>query len=164
MIEEMALRRYGYGRWQAPFWFIGPEEAKARDEDIQIRLQAWLSLGNPEVCDCKEFHDRIKVRKWHQPPPPLQPTWRRLMLLLLSFQDKSADQRSLRLYQMSRWGAAGGDTCVLELSGLPAHSYSESRKQKIFEQSKSDEIRRQRIAHIQQQIAEHPPRFVVMYG
>ena len=53
---------------------------------------------------------------------------------------------------------------MLELSGLPAHSYSESRKQKIFEQSKSDEIRRQRIAHIQQQIAEHPPRFVVIIG
>lgn len=25
-ILEMAKRSFGYGRWEAPYWFIGPEQ------------------------------------------------------------------------------------------------------------------------------------------
>ena len=28
-LSEMALRWYGYGRWDCPYWFIGPEPGQA---------------------------------------------------------------------------------------------------------------------------------------
>lgn len=120
---EMARRFYGYGRWDARHWFIGPEPGMAFDEgnDQERRVEAWLHFGKPELCDCQAFHKRIRQPQWHREKPDkprLQPTWRPLMLLLMSFLERSKESDSLREYQRDRWGRLSGETCVIELSGL----------------------------------------------
>jgi hypothetical protein len=35
--REMALGCYGYGRWGAPYWFIGPEQGQSRRENDDLR-------------------------------------------------------------------------------------------------------------------------------
>jgi len=36
-LENMAEHFFGYGRWDAPFWFIGPEAGMGKDgKDIQV--------------------------------------------------------------------------------------------------------------------------------
>src|ERR1700747_2493049 len=105
-LSEMALRCYGYGRWDAPYWFIGPEQGQARKEnnDLQPRLKAWQELGSPEVCDCKEFTLAINEHRWHRDGKPnLQPTWRPLTLLLMAFLKRPTDTERLRRYQRSEW-------------------------------------------------------------
>jgi hypothetical protein len=74
-IREMARRCYGYGRWDAPYWFIGPEQGMAPDEnnDLKPRVKAWLDLGGQEVSDCREFHKPIGEKRWHREIPQLQP-------------------------------------------------------------------------------------------
>jgi hypothetical protein len=64
-IREMAGRCYGYGRWDAPYWFIGQEQGMARDEknNLKPRVEAWLYLGGCELSDCREFHERIGEKR-----------------------------------------------------------------------------------------------------
>jgi hypothetical protein len=44
---EMARRNYGYGRWDAPYWFIGPQQGMGRHENsnLRLRVKAWQDLG-----------------------------------------------------------------------------------------------------------------------
>lgn len=158
LIHQMARRCYGYGSWDAPFWFIGPEQGMDRREnnDLTRRAGAWSDLGKPEVCDCREFHARIGITKHHQSKPPLQRTWRSMMLLLMSFLEKAFDNENLRAYQRDHWGMCGGNTCVIELGGFPARSFRVFRDRERF--------RAERIATIRERMNVANPALVVMYG
>jgi hypothetical protein len=156
---EMARRFYGYGRWDAPYWFIGPEQGKGPKEtgDNTPRVNAWLQLGGADLCDCRDFHDLIGEKNWHKETPRLQSTWRPLMALLMTFLGEPANKGTLRDYQRDRWGrVSGGETCVIELSGLPARN---SRVPMPREQ-----FRQERIEIIRQRMITYKPRLVVMYG
>ena len=79
-IGKMAQHCFGYGRWDAPYWFIGPEQGQRRVEngDLGARLSAWVKLGSLELCDCAEFHREIDEHEWHR-DGKLQSTWKRLI-------------------------------------------------------------------------------------
>lgn len=157
-VREMAERSYGYGRWDAPYWFIGPEQAQARVEenDLKERVKAWSLFGKYELDDCRAFHAQIRETRWHRNKPALQPTWRPLMILLMAFLGKSIDNETLRTYQRDRWGSRSGETCVIELSGLAAASLKVDRDRESF--------REERIRVIKERMGENQPRLVVMYG
>jgi hypothetical protein len=124
---EMANRFWGFGRWDAPFWFIGPEPGGNPD---QVRLEQWnKSFNKAELCDCREFHLKIGEMRWHfkMPKPELQKTWRRLILFLKAVKGEQRDRESLRMYQAKEFGAVNGETCVVELSGLSAKGFSSSK-------------------------------------
>ena len=82
MIEPKALaaeRWFGYGRWDAPYWFVGKEPGGA-DEPEQYA--SWLRLGGGELIDCRS-HDRDgsasdDAMLWHGKAGRLQPSWRPL--------------------------------------------------------------------------------------
>lgn len=159
----MALGNYGYGRWEAPYWFIGPEQGMGTHEnnDLKRRVNAWLDLGSRELNDCREFHRRIDETRWHfkKPRVELQNTWRPLLLLMNTFLERPVDNDTLRNYQRDRWGALdekGGETCVIELSGLAAPSLKESKETGCHLQERIEVIRRR--------ISDHRPTMVVMYG
>ena len=157
--HEMARRFYGYGRWDAPYWFIGPEPGKGRNQpaDNTPRVKAWRRRGGTELLDCHDFHRRIGEKNWHKDVPLLQPTWRPLMLLLMTFLEKPGDDKSLRTYQRDRWGrVSGGETCVIELSGLAAKSLKVPMDRGSF--------RQERIEIIHQRMHTYKPQLVVMYG
>jgi hypothetical protein len=162
-LEAMAKRFFGYGRWKAPYWFIGLEEGKGREEPTSnaLRLEAWRGFGMPELCDCRYFHPAIKQFDWHRgdPKPRLQPTWRPLMLLLKTFLQEDSGKDALREYQRERWGNTNeGETCVIELSGQAARN--------LKEPSDRERFRDHRIEVIKQKLQEccPAPVFVVMYG
>jgi hypothetical protein len=156
--REMASRWFGYGPWDAPYWFIGPEPGQARDENDGLgrRIEAWLHFGGGELSDCRAFHERIGETRWHRERPQLQPCWRRLLVLLMTFLERSSDKESIRNYQRDEWGRLGGETCVIELSALAANNFEVPRDRKLF--------REERIGHIRQRICRHKPEWVVMYG
>ncbi len=155
----MARSNYGYGRWGAPFWFIGPEQGMGRHEkDLGLRVRAWINLGRLELNDCRKFHDLLGDARWHlkKPRVRLQATWRPLMVLMMTFLSRPTDKDSLRYYQRDRWGALDGETCVIELSGLAAPSLKEAADTRAFLSG--------RIEFIRQRIRDNPPKLVVMYG
>ena len=159
---EMARRFFGYGRWDAPYWFIGPEQGKGPEEAAEntSRVNAWVMLQKQELCDCIVFHDQIGEKHWHRAlpdKPRLQRTWRPLILLLKTFLNEPGSRDDLRSYQRDTWGCQqGGETCVIELSGLAAKTLHSPINRKQF--------RNERVGLIREKIQEHKPRLVVMYG
>jgi hypothetical protein len=160
--RAMARNSYGYGSWQAPCWFIGPEQGVGRHEkgDLEsalgVRVAAWVKLGRLDLNDCGKFHCEIGEKNWHcKEPVNLQPTWRPLLLTLLTFLRASTDDEVLRAYQRDRWGRLDGETCVIELSGLAAPD---------LENANANPFLNERIQVICERIRTHQPRFVVMYG
>ena len=149
----MARRCFGYGRWDAPYWFIGPEQGQG-SEDLGLRLKAWCDLGSTELCDLDEFHQAINEHRWER---ILQPTWKKLILLLMTFLDRAADTESLRRYQRFEWGRLKGENCIIELSGLAAHNLRESRDDR-------ERFLQERIEVIRERLRQAAPLLVVMYG
>jgi len=78
------------------------------------------------------------------------------MLLLMTLLEKPADNERLRTYQRDKWGRLGGETCVIELSGLPASSSRIARDRETFRQD--------RIDLIVQRARDHRSALVLMYG
>lgn len=157
-INEMARGSYGYGRWEAPYWFIWPEQGQAREEndDLTARVEAWRRLGGGELVDCRNFHDEIGEKRWHREIPNLQPTWRPLILLLMTYLGRPTDKESLRNYQRTQWATLEGETCLIDLSGLAANSFEVPRDREQFE--------KERITVIRHRMRDYKPRLVIMYG
>jgi hypothetical protein len=156
-VREMARRRFGFGRWSAPYWFIGLEEATASDDmdGLLLRERVWSRLGENELDDCPEFHRGLGETSWHRTKPRLQPTWRPLMLMLMSFTGRPTDRETLREYQRDKWGTLDGETCIVELSGLAAPGLGTKRDRSFVND---------RIPVIRERLHAHRPMLVVMYG
>jgi hypothetical protein len=162
--RKLAKECYGYGSWEAPYWFIGPEQGQAawEDHDLNLRHRAFCQLEEDGLCDCACFHRLIGETRWHRATKPaLQRTWSRLILLLMSFLQKPGDKKPLdneavRAYQRDHWGKHGDETCVIELSGLPARNLNVLRERDAF--------REERIRFIRQKMLACKPVSVVMYG
>ena len=67
---------FGYGRWTAPIWFVGIEEAGGRDElEIERRISLWNARGRKELEDAPSFYPETGNDRWHGGTAILQPTW-----------------------------------------------------------------------------------------
>jgi hypothetical protein len=154
----MAEHFFGYGRWDAPYWFIGPEAGTVKDgtDSAPARYESWRKLECAPVVDCEKHHRRFGFTKWHDAPLPTQPTWRQLIRLLFAYKGLEADLDDIRKYQREKWGSSDGETCVIELCGIPAPSMAAPGDRTTFLS--------RGIARIRLEAAEHRPEFIVMYG
>jgi hypothetical protein len=155
-----AAHWFGYGRWNAPYWFIGKEPGGSDDPE---QYASWARLGGTNLIDCRA-HDldcpsKREPGMWHGgEAPPLQRTWRPLITMLLAYEGASDyDSEAVRRYQDERWGRTDGDTAVLELSAIAAQSVSQAEGMRLLHLE-------DRIATFRRHLAEHPPEFVVFYG
>jgi hypothetical protein len=159
---DMARHWYGYGRWEAKYWFIGPEPGQPEGDNfegdnIKARRKAWIALGRGELVDCKDHHFGFGWTKWHQEKPPTQPTWRGLIRLLLAIKSgRQPNLNDIRFYQRKHWGMKNDESCVIELSALAAPNLGAPGDHLLFMEERIEEIR--------QRVLVHKPTFVVMYG
>ncbi|MGD0479638.1 MAG: hypothetical protein ABSA42_05670 [Terracidiphilus sp.] len=171
--ENMARNFFGFGRWDAPYWFIGPEQG---GDDNSARAAAFSELQKKKsipdgLCDCLEFHKAIQEERWHfKEPPDLQWTWKRLMLSLMTYLGTDSNDVSLINYQRACWGRTCGDTCVIELSGLSFKSSHESgefySEAEIDLKAKLRGFKQERINLIREKVMgnDKKPELVVLYG
>lgn len=61
-----AEKWYGYGTWDAPYWFVGKEPGGADDPE---QCASWLRLGGGELIDCRQ-HDSDCVKPGSTMPHP----------------------------------------------------------------------------------------------
>ena len=153
---------FGYGRWGAPYWFVGKEPG---DIDDPENYASWARLGGHDLIDCRD-HDleyRGKDRGvWHigrdGSGPRLQPTWRPLIAMLLAYRGSSEyDREAIRAYQADCWGRVYGETCVVELSAAAARSTATPESRRL------DHVE-ERIEVLKRKIALNSPEFVIFYG
>jgi hypothetical protein len=151
----LAENCYGYGNWNAPYWFVGPEQGQGDWEDgkLERRYRAFIELGKDGLSDCFNFHQHIGETRWCS---ELQSTWKRLILILLAYKGLPTENDKILSYQCRDLGNATGETCVIELSGLPAKNFSVTRDRKSF--------REKRIQEILSKARAAKPKFIVIYG
>jgi hypothetical protein len=164
-IEEMARYCFGYGRWDAPYWFIGLEEGMSGKLDE--RIAAWQELGKETgLSDCKQFHERIGVTEHHKDSVKPQATWRALILMLLAYKNLPNDEHNILEYQRNTLGTCDGETLLTELFGLPARTLKAGaalRGLHLTEELEND-IRFERLNAINQKLLLYKPLLVIMYG
>jgi len=126
MLDSPLLRAwianfYGYGRWKAPYWFIGLEEGGVNGESEFVdRLRTWRDAGAHPLLDLRDFHVAIRKLRFFSGGIPLQPTWCPLMRVLFIAEGRDITTNALRFYQANQLGRFDGETTLLELSPLPA--------------------------------------------
>jgi hypothetical protein len=173
LLTDYAQKFFGYGRWEAPIWFVGIEEGGGTDiQAVHDRLQAWAASGQSnEPEDAPSFHLASKNDVWHRPNAKLQSTWKQLIRMLLLARGEADTDDALRHYQRSQLGTATGETCLAELLPLPSPGRNDwnyrawsdlpwLQSRAAYEQK----ILSHRISLLRERIDRNRPRVVIFYG
>ncbi len=153
---------FGYGRWDAPFWFVGMEPG---GDDDHASYEAWLALdpNMDGLIDCRAHHVASNVvadktvTHWHvEGVPPIQRTWGSLIRTLLASNGEAPTETDIATYQRDEWGSLHGETAVIELSALHARNLGQNVPRTLF--------RSARIAEICRRLALKTRGFALFYG
>lgn len=174
LLETFAKTFYGYGDYNGPYWFIGMEEGGGDSfENVNKRLSEWNKRGKQELEDVAEFHRAIGIGELFNDSPKLQPTWNKLIRILLSAKGQEYIQtEDVREYQRTLLGkAAKGENCLIELFPLPSPStnhwiYAQHSKlaQLINRPTYKEHYINTRTNHVRERIDQYRPGVVVFYG
>ncbi len=172
LLEDFMGRFYGYGNYLGDYWFVGMEEGGGNSfAGIERRLNTWKERGGRELEDVAEYHLAIGVTSLFSERPKIQPSWGKLIRVILAMKGYSPTVNQIRDYQRDCLGRMDGDTCLLELLPLPSPStrhwiygdYSE-----LPYLADRDTYRRTlrdgRIKHLQQRIKQYRPKVVLFYS
>jgi hypothetical protein len=152
--DAAARQWFGYGRWAAPYWFVGMEPGGTDDDKS---YDVWRALGGGELIDCRKHHLCSGYTRWHGPArPATQSTWRRLIQALLAFKSEPTDMEAVSRYQRDEFGSEVGETAVIELSALNAPNL-----QTVVERTLHREAR---IEDLCRRLETYHPRFAIFYG
>lgn len=163
---------FGYGRWTAPIWFVGIEEAGGRTEcEVERRLSLWNHRGSKELEDAPVFYPESGNNRWHGDEAELQTTWKQLIRLLLLSRNERDDKATMLAYQREQLGALAGDTCLAELLPLPSPdtktwNYRDwsDLPHLISRQKYLTAMLRPRTDALQKKCAAIRPKVVIFYG
>jgi len=172
LVERFIATFAGYGNVAAPYWFIGMEEGgDSSDEALEDRLRVWRERGCLAIEDLHDYHIETGLANYVGSFPKLQTTWKQLIRILLTAEDRDADTDSIRTYQGNELGRRDGETALLELYPLPAAGlahwpYGELTLLPYLRDRKTylRTLEVKRIRHLQRLIDEHQPSVVIMYG
>jgi hypothetical protein len=147
---------FGFGTWNAPYWFIGMNPGG--DDGPEI-YDSWNHFDSPSLLDHKAHEDdwnaRVpiskRVRFFADNPKP-QPTWQRLIHFVMGYTNRTLDTRT---YQRDWYGSYRGETALLEL-------YAAASKE--FDQKAVDIFEAERIQSLHEKLATHRPAFALFYG
>jgi hypothetical protein len=110
--------KFGYGRWNAPFWFIGMEEGGGKTcAEVLTRIQQWRLNARLNWNELNDLHSF-----WHRAfhPLPLEDcqTWRRHRALVCAVTGQEIE--------FARWGKKRrGEVCLVEINPLPSPNLRE---------------------------------------
>jgi hypothetical protein len=117
-LEAYIKTFFGHGHFTAKYWFIGMEFGGGSSvAEIVGRISRWHRQGGHAL---EDLNDPPGSSRWFRPPYPLQPTWRKLIRILLSAEGFTPTSEHIRAYQKDRLGGQSGLDCLLELLPLPS--------------------------------------------
>jgi len=160
---EHLLNFVGYGRLEAPVWFLGMEEAGGGEANLRARLKFRT------MEDCAEAHRLLGITKHHWGRRVIQRTWRGMCYLMLKLDNQATDAENIRNYQAESLGRFGGQTLLVELMPIPKSSlgawgYEELIPQYASREDYYQKVKPRRLAYLQRLIRENRPRIVIAYG
>ncbi len=172
LLEDFMKTFYGYGNYSSDFWFVGMEEGGGNSfADINNRLHDWDRRGRVELEDIAAYHAEIGGQRFFGPQPKLQPTWNRLIRILLSATGQNVHTEAVRAYQKDHLGRHLSGNCLIELLPLRSPSlghwlYAQhSRLPYLTSRAEYTSYRAPlRAVHLQQRIQECKPKAVIFYS
>lgn len=193
LIEEKALKYwidnfYGYGSWDARFWFVGYEENGGDlPEEVAEKLNYFhnLQAGNtPTLCDIRELYRHVAFRiegpravKYanfndHRfgNHATLHGAWKNLIAFTYGYQNE--DLPDLFSYQKNLFASPSSSEALIQLYPLPAHNHAWyyawlDLPQFTFLKSRAsyeEHVYPSRIDNILKNISVYKPEIVLMYG
>jgi hypothetical protein len=155
--ERAAREWFGFGRWDAKYWFIGMEPG---GDDFPEIYTSWYHLGAKSLLDAKEhekdYNRRVpserRTRFFAKSPKIQQWTWQPLIHIVLGFTASKADSH---IYQRDKFGSRSGDLAAIELSATAA---------KTFKFGEQATYQAERIESLRNRLTRHEPTFAVFYG
>ena len=100
VLESYIEGFYGYGRYLAKYWFVGIEPGGGKSvAEVVSRIQGWYDRGGNELEDLVSPARPGSGSRWFRPPYPLEPTWARLIRVVLSAEDRGPTTEQIREYQ-----------------------------------------------------------------
>jgi len=175
LLAEYAERRFGYGSYDAPVWFVGMEEGGGGSlNEVRLRLETWAKLVSQPLDDLRDYHLALEFPKvicHFTEPISLQRTWAGLMRVLAGLRHETPTNGHLRQYQADQLGRHGAETCLLELLPLPSPGatvwhYDTWSGLPQLESRRAYEAyyAPRRVGALRQLIALHRPALVCFYG
>ena|ERR1035437_538045 len=171
LIDEFCLGYYGYGELCSKYWFVGMEEGgeKSANDFYKETIEKWDKKPTSAIQD-----DDINKGAWKMFFSPeakkIQTTWRGIIQLLLSLENKPIDRENILNFQKHRLGRENGNNLLLELLPLPNRNtakwiYSSYELPQFSSRIKYyRHYTPKRIKQIKELIAENNPEVVVFYS
>lgn len=176
-LDDQLLRHfmqtfYGYGNDRGAYWFIGMEEGGGDTlAEVQNRLATWQARGARALEDVVDYHLALGITHPFTDHPKIQPTWGKLIRVLLSSQGTTPTREAIRQYQRTEWARPDSDSCLLELLPLPSpstHHWLYGEHSTLPELATRESYRTawvvRRSHALQQQITHHQPAVVICYS
>jgi hypothetical protein len=151
--KAMALGWYGYGHWSAPYWFIGIEPG---GDELDACVRMWTALGRGELLDIAAHHEDHGVDWFGETATQPQPTWQKLIWLMLASKGLELSPEATLAYQKGHLGRAGDESALIEISSLPAKHNGVEIPRELFRQERENVIAKR--------MRQHNPRFLVFYS
>jgi hypothetical protein len=149
---------FGYGRWDAPYWFVGMEPG---GDDHPELYTAWQAAGGGSLIDAAEHEEQwnlrvpahLQMHHFATKPVIQKGTWQPLIYIVLGFNGEDADSHT---YQRDRLGRARGDMALIELCSVAAKN--------LAIPGDRDRFMPERIDFIKRQLKTNAVEIAVFYG
>jgi hypothetical protein len=171
LLRNYMNRFFGYGSWNAPYWFIGIEEADC-GEPITDRLERWRRRDCSDLEDFAQFHENTQHCRFIGKKPAYQRTWGSLVKIFLSFKGVDWDKATVLDFQGNTFARRNKEVAAIDLFPLPSRSVNHWSYRTQFANVpflKSRELyehtlfpRRQRV--LNRRIQQYKPKLVVFYS
>lgn len=192
LIEEKPLTHwinhfYGYGSWQARFWFVGYEESGGDlPEEVAEKINYFYALRAiaPTLCEIRELYKHVAFRiegpraekfaTFHDhrfgPQATLHGAWKNLIAFVHGY--NGATLPDLLAYQKNSFASGTCQEALIPLYPLPAHNHAwyyawldlphlPFLKNRTLYQT---HLYGTRMRTILQHIHVHKPEVVLLYG
>lgn len=164
---------YGFGNFNADYWFIGIEEGGGGSEqEVQNRIDSWIALGRTNLLDNQIHHHNIGLGKFFTDDNALQKTWDKLIVVYATLTGNDPNSTVLRkAIQRMDWGGMASNNALIEFFPLPspnANNWNYGDWSTIpFLKSRDiykAHVANARMTFFRDKIKLHRPRMVFMYG
>ena len=159
---QQLLNFVGYGRLDAPVWFVGMEE-RGGAKTIPARMEF------RQIEDLQDAHVKIKGSKYDWNKQKIKSTWRGMCYVMLARNGEKPTTTALRAYQNEKLGRYTGETLLTELLPLPKKKASEWGEYASLTGFKTlDDYHKYavpiRTQHLQEIFRMYSPQIVICYG
>ena len=168
-IEQLS-RFIGYGRLDAPIWFLGLEESLGKRPSMrewtpikELKIRA----GWPAVLDVKRAHQTLQDDYWNR--RNYSSVWRfaaKLTVGILYPQISWNDTHVVHKYVINKLGREDGETLLSEVMPFPAKNLSDWPFISIYSDRKKymDEMLPMRVILWKNMLCRHRPSVLFAYG